>query len=186
MLREKCVKVVVALAILGLWISLPTNQAQAVPSFARQTGLECNSCHTMFPELTSVGRNFKLNGFTATKHGDKSYEWPPPVSAMVQLSFTHLNKDRPPNSGFAGGFGLNFDPSNRANDNVNVPQAISLFYGSRIYGEHVGGLIQGTYDGVGNKFFLDNTDVRVTVKPELFGKPLILGLTVNNNPTVSD
>jgi len=133
----------------------------------------------MFPELTQVGRNFKLNGFTATKHGNKPYEWPPPVSAMVQLSFTNLKKSMP--SGTDA-----FDPSNRANDNVNVPQAISLFYGGRIYSEYVGALVQGTYDGVGNKFFLDNTDVRFTVKPELFGKPMILGLTVNNNPTVSD
>jgi hypothetical protein len=124
-----------------------------------------------------VGRNFKLNGFTATKHGDKPYEWPPPVAAMVQLSFTHLNKDMPAGS---------FDPSNRANDNVNVPQAISFFYGGRIYGEHLGALAQGTYDGVGNKFFWDNTDIRATFKPDLLGKPLILGVTVNNNPTVSD
>ncbi len=186
MLRKTCSLIVMALVILGLGLVLTVNQAQAVPSFARQTGLECNSCHTMFPELTAVGRNFKLNGFTATKHGDKRYEWPPPVSAMVQLSFTHLNKSIPPNTGAAGGFGFNFDPSNRANDNVNVPQAISLFYGGRIFGDHVGGLVQGTYDGVGNKFFLDNTDVRFTVKPELFGKKMILGLTVNNNPTVSD
>ncbi len=105
---------------------------------------------------------------------------------MVQLSFTHLDKDRPGNNGLIAGQALNFDPSNRGNDNVNVPQAISLFYGGRIYGEHLGALVQGTYDGVGNKFFLDLTDVRLTAKPELFGKPLVLGLTVNNNPTVSD
>jgi len=129
----------VALAILGLWFSLPVKQAQAVPSFARQMGLDCNACHTMFPELTPVGRNFKLNGFTATKHGDKPYEWPPPISGMVQLSFTHLQNDRPAGT---------FDPSNRANDNVNVPQAISLFYGGRIYGEHLGGLIQGIMTGI--------------------------------------
>jgi hypothetical protein len=177
MLRGKCLKVVVSLVFLGLWLSLPTNQAQAVPSFNRQTGLDCSSCHTVFPELTIVGRNFKLNGFTATKHGDKPYEWPPPVSGMVELSFTHLKKTMPQGT---------FDPSNKGNDNVNVPQAISLFYGGRIYGEHVGALIQGTYDGIGNKFFLANTEVRFTVKPELFGKPLVLGLTVNNNPTVTD
>jgi hypothetical protein len=177
MLRENWDKIGVILIILGLWLALPGEQARAVPSFARQTGLDCAACHTMFPELTPVGRNFKLNGFTATKHGDKPYEWPPPVAGMVQLSFTHLAKDMP---------GGSYDPTNRANDNVNVPQTISLFYGGRIYGEHLGALAQGTYDGVGNKFFFDNTDVRLTVKPELFGKPLILGLTVNNNPTVSD
>jgi hypothetical protein len=40
---------------LGLVISLlhfSVTQSQAVPSFARQTGLECSSCHTVFPELT--------------------------------------------------------------------------------------------------------------------------------------
>jgi hypothetical protein len=177
MLRRKCLNVLVCLVILGLGLALHSQQAQAVPSFNRQTGLECNACHTMFPELTPVGRNFKLNGFTATKHGDKRYEWPPPVSGMVQMSFTTMQKPMPAGT---------FDPSNKGNDNLNVPQAVSLFYGGRIYGDHLGALVQGTYDGVGNKLFLDNTDVRLTAKPELFGKPLVLGLTVNNNPTVSD
>jgi hypothetical protein len=178
--------IILTLGVLGLLSFLSVTTSYGVPSFARQTGLDCNSCHTVFPELTIVGRNFKINGFTASKHTKKPYEWPPPVAGMVQLSFTHLAKDRPGNNGLLGGQSLNFDPSNRANDNVNVPQAISLFYGGRIYGEHLGGLIQGTYDGVGNRFFLDLTDVRLVARPGLFGKPLILGLTINNNPTVSD
>src|SRR6266487_3141408 len=33
------------------------------PSFARQTGLACNACHTHYPELTATGRAFKLNGY---------------------------------------------------------------------------------------------------------------------------
>ena len=124
--------------------------------------MECSSCHTVFPRVAPGGRNFKLNGFTAGKHAKKSYEWPPPVAAMVQPSFTHLKHDMPAGS---------FDPTNRGNDNVNVPQAISLFYGGRIYGDHIGALVQGIYDGVGNKFFLDNTNARRTVKPELFENP---------------
>ena len=31
---------------------------QAIPSFARQTGMKCNECHTVFPELTPFGRIF--------------------------------------------------------------------------------------------------------------------------------
>ena len=144
------------LGVVGLLLVLSVTNSYAVPSFARQTGLDCNACHTMFPELTSVGRNFmKINGFTASKNAKKPYEWPPPVAAMVQLSFTHVAKDRPGNNGVNAGQGLNFDPSNRGNDNVNVPQAISLFYGGRIYGNHLGALVQGTYDGVGNRFFLE-------------------------------
>ena len=41
--------------------------AAAVPSFARQTGFECVACHLSWPELTTVGRQFKLGGFTLTK-----------------------------------------------------------------------------------------------------------------------
>jgi hypothetical protein len=36
--------------------------AQALPSFARQTGQPCGTCHTSFPSLTPFGRRFKLLG----------------------------------------------------------------------------------------------------------------------------
>jgi hypothetical protein len=39
-------------------------QAQALPSFARQTGQPCGTCHTDFPALTPFGRRFKLLGYT--------------------------------------------------------------------------------------------------------------------------
>src|SRR3984957_901163 len=38
--------------------------AQALPSFARQTGQPCGTCHTDFPALTPYGRKFKLLGYT--------------------------------------------------------------------------------------------------------------------------
>ena len=38
--------------------------ALAVPSFARQTGLACEACHTVFPQLTPFGRVFKASGYT--------------------------------------------------------------------------------------------------------------------------
>ena len=38
--------------------------AQAVPSYARQTGLACEACHTVFPQLTPFGRVFKASGYT--------------------------------------------------------------------------------------------------------------------------
>ncbi|TLZ63781.1 MAG: cytochrome C, partial [Gammaproteobacteria bacterium] len=37
--------------------------ALAVPSFARQTGMACEACHTVYPELTHFGRVFKANGY---------------------------------------------------------------------------------------------------------------------------
>ncbi len=47
---------------LSLFFQVPT--ASAVPSFARQTGFPCKSCHMTPPELTALGRAFKLNGYT--------------------------------------------------------------------------------------------------------------------------
>ena len=51
---------VVALLTIGL-----TSPARALPSFARQTGQPCGTCHTDFPALTPFGRRFKLLGYTA-------------------------------------------------------------------------------------------------------------------------
>src|SRR5664279_1197713 len=39
--------------------------ANALPSYARQTGQACGTCHTDFPGLTPYGRLFKLGGYTA-------------------------------------------------------------------------------------------------------------------------
>ncbi|HVC28149.1 MAG TPA: hypothetical protein VNF48_01215, partial [Gammaproteobacteria bacterium] len=47
----------------GLVFALLSMQAQAVPSFARQTGLACNACHTVAPQLNAFGRYFKLHGY---------------------------------------------------------------------------------------------------------------------------
>jgi hypothetical protein len=48
-----------ALATIGA-----TQPAEALPSFARQTGQPCGTCHTDFPGLTPYGRRFKLLGYT--------------------------------------------------------------------------------------------------------------------------
>ena len=55
--------------LLCLFLSL--SKANAVPSFARQTGLSCNVCHKSPPELTPFGRNFKLRGYVLSSATDK-------------------------------------------------------------------------------------------------------------------
>ena len=60
------------LGVVGLLLVLSVTNSDAVPSFARQTGLDCNACHTMFPELTSVAATSKINGFTASKKCQKA------------------------------------------------------------------------------------------------------------------
>ena len=53
------------LAILGLAV-IAAPIAHAVPSYSRQTGMACSSCHYAPPELTPFGRTFKLEGYTFT------------------------------------------------------------------------------------------------------------------------
>ncbi len=167
---------ILLLSLLPGFLLLWTNEASAIPSFARQTGMQCGDCHTIFPELTPTGREFKLGGYVQST-SDKPYAFPPPLSGVAQFSYT-------------GARGLTnsvapFDNNNRSTDKLNLPQAFSLFYGGKIY-DHIGAFIQGTYDGVGNSVALDNTDIRFANKTTLGGKDLIYGLTVNNNPTVQD
>lgn len=57
---------VAAAAALGSAWAMSAPEALAVPSFARQTGMACEACHTVFPELTHFGRVFKANGYRLT------------------------------------------------------------------------------------------------------------------------
>src|SRR5262252_7291205 len=78
-------------------------ESAALPSFARQTGFECVACHVSWPELTAVGRQFKLGGYTLIKESgadarpllslDK--DTPPPLipfAAFAQASMTRTAK----------------------------------------------------------------------------------------------
>ena len=146
--------------------------ARAVPSFARQTGNPCSSCHvgSFGPELNDYGRQFKLNGYVWD--GGKSNA--PPLSAMVLGSFTSTAKDQP--GGAAEGFG---DNNNFAADQT------SLFLAGKILPK-VGAMIQATYDGVGRVLSMDNADIRYADQGTLAGKQVVYGLSINNNPTVED
>jgi len=163
--------------------------AWAVPSYARQTGMACSTCHTVFPELTPFGREFKLNGYvldnmkqikgiTMERAETLSLNSIPPLSVMAQISYTHLSQGMP-DGAIAG-------TSGSASD-ANFPQQLSLFYAGKI-ADGLGSFIQLTYDGVGDHFGMDNTDIRYAQHFSL-GAPdsdLIAGVTLNNNPTVQD
>src|SRR6516225_3301724 len=44
--------VILGAAVIGAGVLVKPPAASAVPSFARQTGQPCATCHTAFPELT--------------------------------------------------------------------------------------------------------------------------------------
>jgi hypothetical protein len=150
-------------------LTLGAPSAQALPSYARQTGQECAACHNGFPELTPYGRLFKLNAYTF-KGGDSNL---PPIAMMITPSFTHTDKDQP------GGAAPHFGP----NDNFSFSG--SLFYGGAIT-SHIGALAQVTYDHAARNFNWDNLDVRYAQATTILDRESVFGATVNNNPTVTD
>ena len=154
------------IAMSALFLSYPRT-AQALPSYARQTGQECAACHNGFPELTPYGRLFKLNGYTFT--GGTS-TWPA-IAAMAVPSFTHTAKDQPPGAA--------------PNPNDNLAFTGSLFYGGKIV-NHLGAFAQVTFDQTANQITWDNLDVRYANVGQLGGKELLYGFSLNNNPTMQD
>jgi hypothetical protein len=173
-----------AAASLLIAASLP---ALAVPSFARQTGMACEACHTVWPELTHFGRIFKANGYvldnlkqvrgvTAQREEILSLASLPPLSLMVQVAYTQLATPLPDSSG----------TGHSQNGTVAFPQQISLFYAGKI-APHSGAFIQLTYANDSGTIGIDNADIRFADLKILPGdQSLIYGVSLNNNPTVQD
>ena len=154
--------------------------ALALPSYARQTGMSCNLCHTAFPEVTSFGRTFKASGYTLSQmkkiQSPETASLAPlelndtlPLSAMIQVAYTSTDKSQP----------------GTQNNDVQFPQQLSLFLAGEIT-PHIGSFLQVTYTQVDDNITMDNTDLRFADQTQLGGKPLVYGLTLNNNPTVED
>ena len=151
--------------------------ARAVPSFARQTGLSCNVCHSNAPELTAFGRDFKLRGYVLSPSLTSSEQVGNtagldlskniPLSFMILLSQTVFQ---------------NVVPGTQ-NETVGYPQQLSIFLAGR-FASHFGALAQVTYSHSSNTFAMDNSDFRYANQTTLGGKTLEYGITLNNNPTV--
>jgi hypothetical protein len=172
----------VGLLVPIVWlIILSEPNAQAVPSYSRQTGLSCATCHYAPPELTPFGRKFKLEGYTFTTKAQVADDKKDhnsalhllesfPISVLFDTSFTATKSPQPTTQ----------------NGNFEFPQDASLFLAGS-WGSHVGSFLQVTYDSQADNFTWDNTDIRVATNAgHLFGKPLTYGATFNNNPTVED
>ena len=108
--------------------------AQALPSFARQTGQPCGTCHTDFAGLTPFGRRFKIGGYTYgggpyrtalfpssdDSTDGKEKKWVPPISMMAITGFTNTQAAQPP-------------PTAPYNSNNNVVLSpVSFFWGGAI------------------------------------------------------
>ena len=109
-------------AILSVASALVPN-ANALPSYARQTGLPCSGCHTTPPELNNAGRLFKLMAYTDRAQNTSITAEPDtrraslnlletlPLSAFFETSMTGTKVPQP----------------GTQNWNFQFPQDISLF-----------------------------------------------------------
>ncbi len=170
----------IALFALG-WIGPGTINALAVPSYSRQTGLPCDTCHTVPPQLTAFGRYFKINGYVLSsntlnptapgtgKTPTESISKYPPISAIIMISDTFLNKAQP----------------GTQNGSVAFPQSLSLYYAGRI-APHMGSFVQVAYDAQSDHFSFSMADLRYANFAMLWKRPLTWGITLNNIPTFGD
>jgi len=173
--------------IIFLFLAFVTAPASvlAIPSFARQTGLSCSACHTVFPELTSFGRQFKLNGYTMTniktivqkETSSKSKKSRdilkllhiPQLSLGFNTGFTHLAKSIP----------------GTQNNNVEFPQSLSLYYGGAVT-PHLGSFIQVSMEDDEGSFGIDMLDIRYANNAQIGKTALLYGFTLNNGPMMED
>jgi len=155
--------------------------AQAVPSFARQTGFPCQQCHTVAPELTAFGRMFKLSGFTmstlpkveapSSDPGNLPLELNrmPPVAAELDVADSITNKSQPASQ----------------NGSAQFPSKFKIFFAGAV-SDHIGIFNYFEYTQPDDHFSIDLTDVRITDTGQLGGKDAVYGLTINNAPTLED
>lgn len=145
--------------------------AHAVPSYARQTGADCASCHVggYGPQLTPYGIRFKIGGYTDGKDGKV------PISAMLVGNWTRTAKDA------AEGDRIERHGAN----NNSAMQEASLFLAGRLT-NNLGAFIQATFSGIERRSSLDQLDVRYARTIDLAGKETTVGLSVNTNPTLTD
>jgi hypothetical protein len=171
------IKAMVAL-VAAMWALWPA-AAHAVPLFARQAGQNCVACHAggQFPELTPYGRLFKLTGYTL---GERTI----PLAAMAVASYSRVadtSKSDDPAADFSKNEKLIFATA-------------SLFTGGKIT-DNVGAFVQITYDpyavqnddgSYSGHTNADNIDIRYADRFIDDKRDLIWGVSLNNNPSVSD
>ena len=162
-----------------LLTTLLPDSAQAIPAFNRQTGQNCVACHAggQFPELTPYGRLFKLTGYTIGERGL-------PISAMAVVSASKVantSKSDDPAADFQ-------------KDGKPILATASLLLGGKLT-DNIGAFAQITYDpyavshadgSFSGHSNADNIDIRYADRFIGGQRDLIVGISANNNPSVSD
>lgn len=146
--------------------------AEALPSFARDSGMPCVACHTTAfgPSLTPEGEAFKLRGYSLGGKATRA-----PLNALALASFTRTSSGQ--GSQAPGDF--------HANDNLALDEVSLVFAGPLV--PKLGALAEVRYDGVAEEARLGKVDIRYADagNPGGYGY-MVWGLSLNNSPSVQD
>jgi hypothetical protein len=112
-----------------------SDRANAIPPFARQLGVDCTQCHTVWPRLNAFGRQFKIRGYT-----DRS-----PLGNRWLPFAVRVKIDGESNTSWGPG-----SPA-ATTRNINFPDDFNLFEGGAIT-ERFGDFIQITGGRSGNSY----------------------------------
>jgi len=171
----------------GAALTLVSTPAQAVPSFARQTGLACEACHTIPPELTPFGRRFRLNAYTLTTRPPlvsdidehkKNTVWLtdlPGMSILLQATYDHWDRALPDSN--------HPTTAKSQSDTFQFPQQFSIMYAGAV-SDHIGAWMQMTYLQNTGNIGVDNNEVRYSDHTD--NNDWLWGVTLNNNPSFQD
>ncbi|OBS09238.1 hypothetical protein Thpro_021566 [Acidihalobacter prosperus] len=166
-----------------------------MPAFARQLGVSCAACHTVEPQLTSFGRQFKSLAYTFNSGSNNTigYEQDnqkrlaidkiPPIALMLVADQVQESKQAP--AGYNSTATAYTTGAAVSNPATEFPVQYSLFYAGRA-GTDLGVFSQLTYDPTADHITIDNTDVRYAKESQVGGGNLVWGLDVNNAPGVGD
>jgi len=123
-----------AVVILSALSFVLPETASAAPTFARQTGMACNSCHFQhFPTLNAFGRAFKQGGYTMV--GGQSLVEGDFLSLPSVLNASLITKVRYQKTNG------DIDESGTNKGELKFPDEAALLIGGRA-GEHIGFLLE--------------------------------------------
>ncbi len=171
--------IAVAVTAVLFWI----RPADALPSFAAQTGAPCSACHVggLGPQLTPFGIAFKASGYTFSGGtGPWSHI---PFDLTVTPSYQSVATDLPsPPSGYS--------TTNNFFNSIGTGSAFWIAAGHSFNGQFgIGGFEQlGLSLTPGGPLILSEatSDLKITKPLTLGTHSLLVGLDLNNTPTAGD
>ncbi len=130
------------LALIGLFATVGlVQEAEAMPMFTTQTGLDCASCHTQsMPKLNSVGRQFMISGMTMSQQVEEMNNSGADINPSLLLKVKYEKTwDKPTKQGR-----IQEDEDSTNEGQWAIPRTAQVLMGGRV-AENVGGLVRLSY-----------------------------------------